>query len=140
MDALLNAHEIDLPAALVDEEIENLRKQARQGAPAGSNMEIPRDLFEPRAKRRVALGLIIAEVVKKNGITVDQGRVAAAIEVFAASYEDSRQVVEFYNSDRNQRASIENLVLEDQVVDWVLEQAQVEEVQSSFKEITEGAV
>jgi trigger factor len=139
MGVLLDAHDIQVPEALVDNEIENLRKQARQGAPMGSNMELPRDLFEPDAKRRVALGLIIAEVVKRNKITVDQKRVAGAIEDLAASYEDPRQVVEFYNSNRNQRASVENLILEEQVVDWVLEQAQVEDVQSSFKEITEGA-
>ena len=87
----------------------------------------------------MALGLIIAEVVKKNGIKVDPERVKSTIEEMAASYEDPQEVVNFYNSNQQQRASVESLVLENQVVDWVLEQARVEEEPSSFKEVTEDA-
>lgn len=136
MDALLEAHKIELPEALVEEEINTLR---RQSTPAGGNMELPRNLFEEQAKRRVALGLIVAEVVKKNGIKVDRERVKRTIEEMAASYEDPREVVEFYNSNPQQRASVESLVLENQVVDWVLQQVRVEEEPASFKEVTEGA-
>ena len=138
MDALLEAHKIELPGALVEEEIDALRQQTRQGAPAAGNMELPRNLFEEQARRRVALGLIIAEVVKKNDLKVDPERVKSTIEEMAASYEDPQEVVNFYNSNQQQRASVEGLVLENQVVDWVLEQARVEEEQSSFKEVTEG--
>ena len=86
----------------------------------------------------MALGLIIAEVVKKNDLKVDPERVKSTIEEMAASYEDPQEVVNFYNSNQQQRASVEGLVLENQVVDWVLEQTRVEEEQSSFKEVTEG--
>ncbi len=139
MDVLLEAHKIEVPDALVEEEISALRQQARQGMPAAGNMELPRNLFEEQAKRRVALGLIIAEVVKNNGIEVDPERVKSTIEEMASSYEDPQEVVDFYNSDPRQRASVENLVLENQVVDWVLEQARVEEELSSFKKVTEDA-
>jgi trigger factor len=137
MDALLETHKIDVPAALVDQEIEAMRQQARQGAPAGNKFELPRNLFEEPAQRRVALGLIIAEVVKQNDIKVDPERVKSTIEEMAATYEDPQEVVDFYTHNAQQRASVENLVLENQVVDWVLEQAQVEDKQSTFKEITE---
>jgi trigger factor len=137
MDALLETHKIDVPVALVEQEIEAMRQQARQGSPAGSKFELPRNLFEEPAKRRVALGLIIAEVVKQNEIKVDPERVTSTIEEMAATYEDPQEVVDFYTNNAQQRASVENLVLENQVVDWVLEQAKVEDQQSTFKEITE---
>ncbi len=139
MEALLEAHKIEVPNSLVEEEIEVLRRQARQGMPAAANMELPRNLFEEQAKRRVALGLIVAAVVKRNGITVDPERVNSTIEEMAASYEDPQEVVKFYGSNPQQRSSVESLVLENQVVDWVLEQVQVEEEPTSFKEVTEDA-
>jgi len=137
MDALLETHKIDVPAALVEQEVEAMRQQARQGSPAGSKFELPREMFEEPAKRRVALGLIVAEVVKQNGIQVDPERVKSTIEEMAATYEDPQEVVDFYTNNAEQRASVENLVLENQVVDWVLEQVKVEDKPSTFKEITE---
>jgi trigger factor len=137
MDLLLDAHQVPTPKALVDEEVESLREQTRQSAGGGS-MELPRNLFEEHAKRRVALGLIVAEVVKQNDIKVDQERVNNTIAEIASSYEKPQEVIDFYSNSRKQRASVENLVLEDQVVDWVLEHAQVEEVLSTFKTLTGG--
>jgi trigger factor len=137
MDLLLETHPVALPKALIDQEVEGLREQTQQGARTGGRMELPRELFEEQARRRVALGLIIAEVVKKVGIEVDQERVRRTIEEFAATYENPQQVIGFYNNPR-QRASVENLVLEDQVVDWVLSQVQVDEVPRSFAEVTAG--
>jgi trigger factor len=139
MDALLEVNKIDVPQALVEEEHAALIRQARPGTPAAGNMELPHNLFEERAKRRVALGLIVAEVVKKNAIKADPERVKSTIEGMAASYEDPQEVVDYYSSNPQQHSSVESLVLENQVVDWVLEQARVEEEQTSFKEVTEGA-
>lgn len=139
LDALLEAHQLDVPTALVDQEIDALREQTRQNVGGqGGNMELPRELFEEQARRRVALGLLIAEVVKANEIRIDQDRVKETIQEMAATYESPQEVIEYYNSNQQQRASIENLVLEEQVVDWIVEQVQVEDVQSSFKEVTEG--
>lgn len=98
-------------------------------------MPLPDQLFEEEAQRRIALRLIIGEVVRQNDIKVDGARVQQAIQELAATYEDPTGVVRHYN-DPKQRAAIEAVVLEDQVVDWVLEQAQVEAVPSSFKEVT----
>lgn len=137
MNTLLDAHQFEAPAALVEEEIDTLMEQTKKNA-SGHSMELPRKLFEEQAVRRVRLGLLVAEVIKKNGIKPDEDRVQSTIEEMAATYEDPRQVIDFYTSNRQQRVSIENLVMEEQVVDWVLEQARVEDVPSTFKEVTEG--
>lgn len=138
LDALLASQTLELPKVLVELEIDSLREQTAQRFGGGNKMQIPRELFTEEAQRRVGLGLLVAEVVRQNGILVDQQRVQQTIAEFASAYEDPAEVVRFYNSDRQQRATLENLVLEDQVVDWVLTQAQVEEVMTSFQDVTQG--
>ena len=139
MEALIEANQIDLPKALVQQEIASLKQQTRAGVSASGNFELPDSLFEPQARRRVALGLIIAEIVKRHGISADPDRVRETVEDMASTYEDPKEVIDFYMGNREQRASVESLVLEDQVVDWVLQQAKVEEKPYSFKELTESA-
>jgi trigger factor len=138
MDLIVEQHKIDIPSALVDEEIEALRKQARQqlGQGAGT-FELPRDMFEEQAKRRVTLGLVIAEIVKQNDLQVDNDRVRKKIEEYAASYEKPEEVVNYYYSNEQQLAAVSNVVLEDQVVDWVLDQVNVVDEASSFTALTE---
>jgi trigger factor len=138
MDLIVEQHKIDIPSALVDEEIEALRKQARQqlGQGAGT-FELPRDMFEEQAKRRVTLGLVIGEIVKQNDLQVDNDRVRKKIEEYAASYEKPEEVVNYYYSNEQQLAAVGNVVLEDQVVDWVLDQVNVVDETSSFTALTE---
>ena len=138
MDLVYEQNKIDIPAALVDEEIEALRKQTRQqlGQGAGT-FELPREMFEDQAKKRVTLGLVIGEIVKQNDIQVDNDRVRSKIDEFAASYEKPEEVVNYYYSNEQQLASVRNVVLEDQVVDWVLEQATVSDEQTTFAALTE---
>jgi trigger factor len=102
-------------------------------------MELPDSLFEDSARRRVALGLIIAEVVKRQGIKADPQRVRAAVEDLAATYEDPGEVMDYYYGSRDRLAPVESLVLEEQVVDWVLGQVSVEEEPATFAQITEPA-
>ncbi len=135
MDALLEAHPLDVPSALVEEEISALMEQMKQNT-GGQNMELPRNLFEEEAAKRVRLGLLVAEVVKQKGIKLDEARLQSTIEDMASTYEDPQQVIDYYNKNRQQRGAVENLVLEDQVVDWVLDEAQVEDVQQSFADVT----
>ncbi|HHH38520.1 MAG TPA: trigger factor [Sedimenticola sp.] len=135
MDALLEAHALDVPKALVRQEAEALQRQARENMAQGgqaSSIELPLELFEEQAQRRVRLGLIIGEVIKANEIEVDKARVRERVERFAAAYEDPAEVIDYYYSNKGQLAPVENLVLEDQVVEWVLEQAGVEEVETDF--------
>lgn len=138
MDLLVSQNPIDIPNVLVHEEIHALKDQMRQNM-GGSGMELPDSLFEESARRRVALGLIIAEVVKRQGIKADPQRVRAAVEDLAATYEDPGEVMDYYYGSRDRLAPVESLVLEDHVVDWVLSQAGVEEEHMTFAQVTEPA-
>jgi trigger factor len=138
MDLIFEQNQIDVPNALIEEEIEALRKQTREqmGGGAGS-FELPRDMFETQAKRRVTLGLLIGEIIKQNEIQVDNDRVRKTIEGYAASYEQPDEVVKFYYGNQQQLASVQNVVLEDQVVDWIMEQVDVVDDQTTFAALTQ---
>ncbi|MEW8071504.1 MAG: trigger factor [Candidatus Thiodiazotropha sp.] len=138
MDLIFEQNKIDIPKALIEEEVEALRKQTREqmGQGAGS-FELPREMFEDQAKRRVALGLLIGEIIKQNEIQVDNDRVRQTIEEYAASYEQPEEVVKFYYGNQQQLASVQNVVLEDQVVDWVMEQVGVVDDETTFAALTE---
>jgi trigger factor len=135
MDLLLEANQIDLPDVLVKEEIRALKAQARQNVPGG-NFELPDELFQEQARRRVALGLVIAEVVKAHDIKVDKDRVREVVEDMASTYEQPQDVIDYYYSNKEHLASVESLTLENQVVDWVMEHAAVEDEAATFEELT----
>jgi trigger factor len=138
MDALLQVNDLDVPKALVKREAQVLLQQTKanlaQGG-QGSNINLPVELFEDQAKKRVTLGLIIAEVLSSNNIELDEGRVRQKIEQFAQSYEDPQQVIDYYYNNKEQLSGVQNLVLEDQVVDWVLDQVKVEDATQGFDEV-----
>lgn len=138
MALLLEANEIELPQVLVSEEMRALKEQMRQSV-GNSKLELPEELFENDARRRVALGLVIAEVVKANGIQVDKDRVREVVEDMASTYENPQEVVDHYYSDKAQLSSVESLTLENQVVDWVVTQVTVEDDPSTFQELTAPA-
>jgi trigger factor len=83
----------------------------------------------------VALGLIIGELIKEQGIKPDVHRVQAALEHLAGGYEHPQQVIAHYRSNREQMDKVEAMILEDQLVDWVLEQADVNDQQMTFDEL-----
>jgi len=139
MNALIAAAELDVPKALVDQDVERLIEMARQDmAQRGMNvkdMPFPPELFTAQAERRVRLGLILAEVVKENKLEATQDQVKAQVEEFAQSYEDPQQVLKFYYSDRRRLAEVEALVLEENVVNYVLGKAKVTEKSVGFDEL-----
>jgi trigger factor len=137
MDALLEANPLTVPSALIAEEIESLRQQANQNLNlGGAQISLPDELFADNARRRVALGLIIAEVVKQHELEADSDRLRAALEEMAASYDDPQAVIDYYQADRQRLAGVESMVLEDLVVEHLLEQLQVVEEPTSFSELT----
>jgi trigger factor len=142
MDVLLEVNPLEVPKALVQREARVLMEQTKnnlaQGG-QGSNINLPVELFEDQAKKRVSLGLIIAEVLSSNNIELDEGRVREKIEQFAQSYEDPQQVIDYYYNNREQLAGIQNLVLEEQVVDWVLDQVKVEDSETGFNAVMNPA-
>jgi trigger factor len=135
MDGLFDSNDVPMPEALVKEEIQRMREQitAQMGGAQGVNPAMfPDELFEGEARKRVSLGLIIGEVVRRNGIKLDRDKVEAKIKEFAASYEDPEQVEQFYRSNRQAMNGLEAMVLEEQVVDWVLGKAKVSEEKTDF--------
>ena len=141
MDALYEKLEITLPNALIDDEIKNVMKPYQANAKKqGMNIEdldLPKDMFEGQAKRRVALGLILGEIIRKNEITVDDTRVRSTIEEMAVSYEKPEDVLEWYYADESRLNEVKQMILEDQTVEWVVEQAQVSDETVSFEDIME---
>ncbi len=139
MDALLEANPVELPAGLVAQEVAQLRQDlerrlASLGQLQGSLKELPDEHFEPEARRRVALGLILAELVRSQGLKADPEKVRAAVERIASAYEKPEEVVEWYYANRQLLEGVEAGVLEDEAVDWVLAHAQVEDERLGFEE------
>ncbi|MDH2926412.1 trigger factor [Lonepinella koalarum] len=137
IDGLIAENAIDVPVSAVDEEIEVLRKQAAQrfGGNAQQTAQLPRELFEEQAKRRVQVGLLFSAVIKANELKADEDRVKAMIADIASAYEQPAEVVEYYNKNNELMGNIRNVVLEEQAVDAILAKAQVTEKASSFDEI-----
>jgi trigger factor len=139
LDALLAASPFEVPKAMVQEEADRLRRQTRdslaQGGTVSRGLELPIALFEEQARRRVALGLLLAEIVRSNGIRVDPERVRARVESTASTFQEPMEVFRWYYADKRRLADIENVVLEDQAVDWILGQASVSEVATTFDAI-----
>ncbi len=138
MDALLEVHEIQVPAAMVQREAEALKQQTQQEmAQSGqqSTVDLPASIFEPQAERRIKLGLIVGEIIRGNEIEVDQARVDEAIAEQAATFEEPQEIIDWYANNPQARSSVENVVMVDQAVEWVLEKAKVEDENLSFDEL-----
>ena len=137
MQGLLDNNVIPLPRALIGAEIEHLAGQLRF-PPSSDNEKIQQlkaQLFETEARRRVALGLLISKLAASQSIQADEQRVRARLDAIAATYEEPAEVVRWYEQTPNALDNVRALVLEDQIVDWMLERAQVAEKASTFAEI-----
>jgi trigger factor len=136
---LLDNNELDVPKSLIDQEVENLRKQAIQrfgGQFDADNMpELPAELFEQQAKDRVKTGLLLGQFIKDNDIKADEDKVKEIIETQASAYEDPAEVIEHYYGNQQLLENIRNLATEDQAIEAILASAKVTEKQASFDEI-----
>lgn len=141
MDAVLALHdEVQLPKALIQQEIKVLRQQmVQQFGGAAENMDLesilPDDMFTEQADRRVKLGLVLNELIQAEGIKADADKVKETIEGFAATYEDPSEVVNYYYGNQQMLQQVESMVVEDMVVDHILAQAKVEEKDSTYDEV-----
>ena len=139
IDGLIEKNEVDVPAALVAQEVDVLRQQAMQrfaGQMDPKNMpELPADMFTEQAEKRVKVGLLLGEVIKVNKLTVSDAKVAELIASAASAYEDPTEVIEYYNSNKEMKQQMQNVALEEQAVEFIIEKAQVKETKSSFKDI-----
>jgi trigger factor len=140
MDGLVAGNPIEVPKALLSNEVDRLRVQAVQQF--GGNIkpdQLPVELFEEQAKRRVVLGLIVAEVVKQNDLKPDEARVRSMIQEMASAYQEPEQVVSWYYKNDEQLNEVRSVVLEEQVVDTVLQKASVTDKAVSYEEAVKPA-
>ena len=137
IDGLLEQNEIDVPSSAVDQEIDVLRQQAAQrfGGNSKQALELPREIFEEQAKRRVKVGLLLSKVISSNELKVDEDRVKAMIASIASAYEQPQEVIDYYSQNKELSNNIRNVVLEEQAVDTILAKAQVSDVEKSFDDI-----
>ncbi len=139
MGALYEKIQIAVPNTLVDLEIENLMKPYIENAKRQKlkleDLRLPRDRVEAQAKRRVALGLIIAEIIQKNAIKLDSNKVRSTVEDLAKSYESPEELVNWYYSDESRLNDVQQMVLEDQVIEWLVAQAKVSDETVNFSDV-----
>ncbi|MGJ8689338.1 MAG: trigger factor [Gammaproteobacteria bacterium] len=139
MELLLKEHEVEVPSSLVAGEIDSLRKQAMQQFGGGQNnidpSMLPDELFKEQAVKRISLGLVLGEVIKVKGLKADPDLVKSTIEDIASTYETPEQVVRWYYSNKEQLASVESSVLEDQAFETILADAKVTEKKVSYDEV-----
>lgn len=141
-DALVALNNIEVPKALIDGEIDRLREQAVQQFGNGMNIDpktLPADIFADQAKKRVSTGLLVTQVIEANELKVDGERVQAFIAEMASSYEDPQEFINFYNSNQEQLQQVEAVVLEDQVLDLLLDQAKVTDETVSYEDAIKPA-
>lgn len=143
MQAMLDANPLDVPKALIEQEAESMAEAARQDlANRGvdiKNMPVDATWFTAQAERRVKLGLIIAEAVKENGLHAKPEQVRALIDEQAQSYEQPEEVVRWYYSQPQRLAQVEALAIEENVVNWVVANAQASDKAASFDELMGNA-
>lgn len=137
MEALYQSNKIDLPSTLVANEVAQLQAQFKsrlqqQGLSESDIPEADASMFNEQAKKRVTLQLLIADIIKENGIKVDQSKVRSIIEKAAEGYEDTSEVINWYYSDKNRLAEVEALALEEQVINWIMDKAKVNETELAF--------
>ncbi len=139
MQILLDSTKIELPKSLVEMEKHRLAEQARQDLEArgmkAKDMPIPRELFEEQANRRVTLGLILSELVNQHELHAKPDQIRAVIEEFAQNYEHPEEVVRWHYADASRLNDAESLVLEDNVVEWALASAKVDDKPVTFEEL-----
>ena len=134
---LLANNEIEVPKALVDQEVDALRQQAAQrfGGDAQNMPELPAELFHEQAVTRVKTGLLLGEVIKANDIKVDDAKVEALIATVASAYEDPTEVVEYYKGNDQLMQQMRNVAMEEQAVEAILAKAVVTDVEKAFDDI-----
>ncbi len=139
VDRLLDMHEdMEVPESIVTNEAHNMLQQMLRGA----EIEVTDDMldhFREPARKRVRSGLLLGELARQNEIAIDGAKVREAIEEIAQTYEEPREVVQMYYSDQRMLQAVENSVLENQVVDWVVNKATVTDKSMTFQEAINAA-
>jgi trigger factor len=144
MDALLKVSQMELPKGLVNWESQNLMQQTmrdmeERGMKIPAGMGLPPELFTERAQKRVKLGLVLSELVKQHELSAKPEQVKALIQEYAQGFEHPEEVMRWYAADQARMQEVANLVLEDNVVEWVMGVAKVVDKAVAFNELMGNA-
>ena len=137
MDGLSANNEVDLPQSLIDQEVNRMRQEAVQQFGGGAQFDpsmLPAEMFSEQAQKRVKIGLIVSAIVDKNSLAADAETVRETIEEMASTYQEPEEVINYYYSNEQQLSQIQNMVLEGQIVDFVLDSAKVTDKTVSYDE------
>ena len=137
MDGLSDNNEVDLPQSLIDQEVNRMRQEAVQQFGGGAQFDpsmLPAEMFSEQAQKRVKIGLIVSAIVDKNSLEADAEKVRETIEEMASTYQEPEEVINYYYSNEQQLSQIQNMVLEGQIVDFVLDSAKVTDKTVSYDE------
>jgi len=139
MKGLLENSSIELPKSLVQMEMERLmegmRRDLAQRGLKAEDMQMPTEMFEPEARKRVALGLIVSDLVRRENLVAEPDKIKALVHDYAESYERPEEVVRWYYSSPERLREVESLVLENNVVEWVLARVKVQDKATDFDDL-----
>ena len=142
MDMLLKVSKFDVPKVLTEWESQNLMQQAVKDMESRGmkmkDMTLPPELFTERAERRVKLGLISGELAQKHDLKAKPEQVRALVDEYAQSYERPEEVVRWFYANPSQLQEVENLILEENIVSWTMDQAKTADKNVTFKELMES--
>jgi trigger factor len=137
LDALYRNNPVEVPQALVEEQVQQLQIETARRLGIRDASQLPRrEAFLESARRRVALGLLVTQIVQSQGMKVDRERVLARLNALVESYPNPDEARRAYLQNADAMRQIESAALEDQVVDWVVERARVTERPMTFTEVT----
>ena len=136
-NALYRDNPLDVPHSMLEEQIGEMQAQTARRFGAQDPQQAPgREAFEPGARKRVVLGLLLSEIVRAQGLKVDRARVEQRLEALIAAHPDPQEARRQYLASREAMQQIESSALEDQALDWALTQVKVVDRPSSFRELT----
>ena len=139
LKALMDNAQLEVPKALIEMEIDRLiagtTESLKARGMANQTGNMPRDVFEQEARRRVTIGLVLAEVVRKEQIKAEPEQIKAVIEDYAQSYEKPEDVVRWYFQSPERVREVESVVVENNVVDWLLARAKVTDKSTAFEDL-----
>jgi trigger factor len=139
MDAMYTSAAFEVPRSLLENEIQRMQQQAvedlKQRGMTQQEITLPPQLFTDRAARRIKVGLVVAELVKRNNLQARPDQVKKIIEEHAQSFEQPEQLIRWYYADPARLAEVEALAMEDNVVEWALGQVGVVDEKMSFDDL-----
>lgn len=136
-DALVAMNELEVPKALIKGEIDRLRHDAVHQFGGHGKVDpnmLPAEMFEKKAEKGVKLGLLMRSIMETEELALDDDRVKQTIEGMAASYQEPEQLVNWYYSNEEQLSQVQNMVLEEQLIDFIVDKAKVTEAKMDYDE------